>query len=626
MKFFTRKKQQPDTLAMAADVELQAADEGGPGPAFQGIGYSGGPMKVAGFGGKPVIIDLVGLESKPDIPLLVDHDSRIESRVGDCNVENTGQQLHMSGTFNGSDKAKQIVKTWKTTREPRSCAVSVGVQILEYRELAPGESIHVNGRTVVADAKGLIVVTHGRLREISVVGLGADEDGQITIAAQAALDKGVNTMTENTEGNVLTKERHRVADIEAMCRGDWGEFADEVSELRAQALSGELDNQLLSRQLLQIVRARRPHAPAVHTRREPTQDVFAAAMLLAAGQSDIAESQFDEATCEQANAMGATNAVDITREILRATGRSVPRDNSEMVQAAFSTSEIGNTLATSSRAALQRGYMQAEQAWRIASRILPTRDLHDHNAIRPYTSDSLLAEVGPDGELKHTSLGEEAYPVSMGTYGRITGFTRRVIINDLIGEIFELERSIGLAAGRTLNRHVWLTLRDATGHFLAGNGNYISGADTALSVAGLSKAVAALREQVDDGGEPIGLQIGSLIVPPALESTARSLLNSTEIDAGEGYATSNPWKGLAELVVVPHLAAAHGGSDKAWYLAATPASCPAVIVGLLNGNDRPTLEQIQPPAEYLGIQFRCFMDWGVALADPKAAVKSKGEA
>jgi hypothetical protein len=612
---------------MSADVELQAAGGSGPGPAFQGVAYSGGPLKLSGFR-QPVIIDLAGLEAKQPIALLVNHDSSIESRVGQCEVENTGRKLRMSGTFNATEKAKGVVALWKSTPEPRSCAVSVGVQIMERREIEPGETVHVNGETHVAGESGLIVVTRGRLREISVVGLGADEDGQINIAAQAAINNKGVTVMEDTDINseVLEKERNRVSEIEAMCRGEWGEFEGEVDELRAQAMSGDLDNHLLGKRLLEIVRARRPHAPAVHTRREPTTDVFAAAMLMAAGQSDIAEAEFDEATCEQANAMGATNAVDITREVLRSTGRSVPRDNGEMVQAAFSTSTVGNILGGSTKAALHRGYQQAEQTWRKVARILPTKDLHDHTAIRPYTDDSLLDEVGQGGELKHTSLGEKGYPVSMGTYGRLTGFTRRTIINDSIGEIFELQRAIGLAAGRTLNKHVWTTIRDATGHFLASNSNYITGADTALSVAGLSKAVAALREQVDDGDEPIGLQVGSLIAPPALEATARSLLKSTEIDAGEGYATGNPWKDLAELVVVPHLAAAHAGSDKAWYLAATPASCPTVIVGLLNGNDRPTLEEMTPSAEYLGIQFRCYMDWGVALADPKAAVKSKGEA
>jgi hypothetical protein len=273
---------------------------------------------------------------------------------------------------------------------------------------------------------------------------------------------------------------------------------------------------------------------------------------------------------------------------------------------------------------LVRGYRQASQNWRTVSRIVPVNDFRQSKAIRPYTADSLLAEVGADGELKHTSLGESSYPVQASTYGRIVGITRQTMVNDGgLGEVFEVQQAIGLAAGRTLNKTVWLAIRDSSSFFTTDNGNNVTGGDSALSVAGITAAMTALREMVDDGGEPIGLEPGALCVAPANEATARQLLNSAEVTI-DSETADNPWKGFAELAVVPHLGTSAGGTDATWYLASRPSDSPAVLVALLNGQDRPIVEQVQTPPEYLGVQMRCYLDFGVALGDPKAIIRAVG--
>lgn len=76
------------------------------------------------------------------------------------------------------------------------------------------------------------------------------------------------------------------------------------------------------------------------------------------------------------------------------------------------------------------------------------------------------------------------------------------------------------------------------------------GSKQALSAANYAIARAALSGMKGDYGRPLGLMPNLLVVPPALESAARKLLNSEYAAGGE----TNEWKGTAELLVVPWLA------------------------------------------------------------------------
>ena len=89
-------------------------------------------------------------------------------------------------------------------------------------------------------------------------------------------------------------------------------------------------------------------------------------------------------------------------------------------------------------------------------------------------------------------------------------------------------------------------------------------ANKALSVATLADAQnsygaarTAMRKFKDIEGSPMGIRPNILLVPPALEDTARTLLTSDRLEDGK----PNPYKGTAELVVGDWLT-----SDTAWFL------------------------------------------------------------
>ncbi len=65
--------------------------------------------------------------------------------------------------------------------------------------------------------------------------------------------------------------------------------------------------------------------------------------------------------------------------------------------------------------------------------------------------------------------------------------------------------------------------------FAVGNKNYVAGADTVLSIDGLTKADVAFNDQVDNDGKPIGIMPAIILVPTALNAIGTQLYKSLEI-------------------------------------------------------------------------------------------------
>lgn len=76
------------------------------------------------------------------------------------------------------------------------------------------------------------------------------------------------------------------------------------------------------------------------------------------------------------------------------------------------------------------------------------------------------------------------------------------------------------------------------------------GSKQTLNAANYALARSSLMGMKGDYGAKIGAMPDLLVVPPALESAGRKLLNSDYASGGE----TNEWKGTAELLVVPWLA------------------------------------------------------------------------
>ena len=164
----------------------------------------------------------------------------------------------------------------------------------------------------------------------------------------------------------------------------------------------------------------------------------------------------------------------------------------------------------------------------------------------------------------------------------------------------------------------------------AGNKNFVSGADTALGIDGLTKGEVAFMDLVDSDGKPTGVMPSIMLVPTALSAMGTQLYKSVELrdtTANTKFPVANPHQGKFRIEVSRYLSNAlyTGNSAKAWYLLADPSDLPVIEMAFLNGQEAPTVETSDADFNMLGIRMRGYHDFGVNLQDPRGGVKSKGE-
>jgi hypothetical protein len=192
-------------------------------------------------------------------------------------------------------------------------------------------------------------------------------------------------------------------------------------------------------------------------------------------------------------------------------------------------------------------------------------------------------------------------------------------------------RKLGRGSGLKINDIFWSIFLNNSTFFTAGNKNYVAGADTAMSIDGLTKVAVAFMDQVDADGKPIGIMPSIVLVPTALSAIGTQLYKSMELrdtTSSTKYPVANPHQGKYRVEVSRYLANTHytGNSAKAWYLLADPSDLPVIEVAFLNGQESPTIETADADFSVLGIQLRGYHDVGCALQDPRGGVKARGEA
>lgn len=237
----------------------------------------------------------------------------------------------------------------------------------------------------------------------------------------------------------------------------------------------------------------------------------------------------------------------------------------------------------------------------------------------------------PGGEIKHGTLGAEKFTNQADTYALMLSIDRRDLINDDLGAITTVPRKLGRGSGLKINDVFWTTFLANTDFFKTANKNFISGADTVLSIDGLTKGETTFMDQMDGDGKPIGIMPAIMLIPTALSAIGSQLFKSAELrdtTSSTKYPVSNPHQGKFRVEISRYLGNASypGNSSKAWYLLAEPNNLPVIETAFLNGQASPTIETAEADFHVLGVQMRGYHDFGVVLQDPRGGLKSKGEA
>ena len=690
--------QQDQHLTLVGQVEFQAAAGDGEKAkprTFSMVAYRGGLLRVAGYY-RPVVVDMQGLSAAQGMKAYVDHDTT--RRVGHIERHQvSGAVLTVHGVISSTSEAAREVTADADNGYPWQA--SIGGNVLSLEDVPTGATITVNGQQFTGP---IFVARSFRLREVSFVGNGADDQTSASIAAgaaqeitimnfsewlkkhgwveesltpeqradlqiaydaeqAAAANQGGETTTasaatgqpaggqtplqasanqqpsqQDRDAAVVAAERQRVADIEAACSAL--PMSDAVNTLRASAMSGQVTLPDLRARLLDIVRQGRPKAPAVGSSVGPaTPQVLSAVMAMQAGGMNDQQLQaaYGEQILTQAQRHRRLSLNSIIRSCVESEGHhlSAMASEQELVAAGFSTVSLPGVLSDSANKTLLSAYNAVPSvAVRVAKK-LTANDFKTHTGYR-ISGDWKLQALGPDGELKHASFSEKGYPFRVATKGRFWGLTREMIRNDDMGAFLDFFNGFGRGYALTREEDFWMmVLANADDFFSSGNKNYISGANTLLSIGGLDLLSTTLRKQTDANGNALMLSGWGLVVPPELEPTADSIYKSLVVNTGGGSSASkvenaNRYAGKFEPMCVPHLstAAYTGNSALAYYLFANPADVPAFGIAYLDGVETPVMEEVTPLPQFLGQCWRVYGDYGVCPLDPRGVAKSKGGA
>lgn len=315
-----------------------------------------------------------------------------------------------------------------------------------------------------------------------------------------------------------------------------------------------------------------------------------------------------------------------------------------------STVSITNVISNVQNKFMLQGYLFTEQAWQ---EICPVKPVKDFKAMKSTAifGDSEFKEVGPNGELEHATLSDQAFANQAGLVGRMITLPMQHIVNDDLGQLGQVPMVLGRGWGLKVNKLVWTAFMNpgyddggstnfyAAIHTIAGasaNSNYSTGAGSTLSHAGLTAAEILFNNQVDPAGNPLGVDPEILVYPPDLQVAATELMRSQTIIMSALGSTSsaskqpatNIWYNRFKPVMSRYLnkSSFTGYSSAYWYMLANPAVLPVVELAAWNGSVIPTVQTAGQDWNFnmLGISMRGFGGVGVTKQNFRGGIKSAG--
>lgn len=677
---------QRSDLALVCDVGLMPMAAGAGSaektpPRFSMIAYRGGAMALTGWD-HPVVIDLAGLQlAKAQIPVRAQHDrKRTVGHLDRIEVVG-GQELHASGVLSFETQDARAIAT--AARNGFQWQASVGAMPLEMERVPRGREAQANGKTFEGPVD---IARRSVLGEISFVDIGADNSTSATIAAhrrereesmagektdgpaQGVTEKEVQAHGSGTNmpaqppkvgieaastqpGRVVTaireeNERKRaITSLVEAAAQDVGADADaleEIEKIGTEAVNAgwsadKAENKILRAQMLAKERGSRASAPAIHSRRAPqlNDQALTAALLMACGMKDdvlAKDRDIGERAVEAAWKRRGSGLHALLAHALRAEGVEAPHGGEDLfravvthsIKAGFSTVNLGGILGTAGNKLLMQAFTSVDVTYPFVAQQVDVSNFLQWTSYR-LNDVGAFAKVSSSGELRHGRLEQDSYTNQIDTRGQMLTLTRQQIVNDDLNAFQSLYAQMGRKAALALEKALYLLVMEGSDVFYtSARGNRLT--TTALTVANLGVAEAAMLAQLDGDSEPIYASPTVLLVPPALKPTADTIYSSATLigSSSTNAPSDNPYRGRFRPVSSPYLSLSSmtGYSSTTWYAVANPDLLPAWQVAFLNGRRQPTVETADAAFNTLGIQMRCYFDFGVAQADYRGAVKA----
>ena len=297
-------------------------------------------------------------------------------------------------------------------------------------------------------------------------------------------------------------------------------------------------------------------------------------------------------------------------------------------------------------------YREFPAAWRQFVKVVP--NLRDFRTVRRIAADGAEGQwssVPENDEIDYASMSEANYTYAPLKYAKGIKISFEALMNDDLDAFQTAPDRLGRGGARTLGKFVTGLYIDASGPhaslYTAGNANIVTN-NPALSIAALQTAWKVLRSMLDSDGEPIMVEAAVLVVSPALEVTARNILNAVQVfmtntggASGQELVGDN-WIGSSlSLAIDPYIpvVASSANGNTTWALFAAPSvGRPALEVGFLAGFAEPQLyqklantvrigggvDQMAGDFATMSQEYKGVIAFGGTRLDPKSTVASNG--
>jgi hypothetical protein len=496
------------------------------------------------------------------------------------------------------------------------------------------------------DANGHPIADTPEARAAILAGTATCEDGSAytpTDAVRAALATPAPAPVAIVPAPVVDKdalraegvaaEQKRTTDIKAI----FAPFATSQAELRTTCVDdGTVTvEDARAKLLVALGKDSAPAQTADAIRIESGQDavdkyIRAAGISLAIRAGTVT----DEERKAHDNSFAGFSLVELARHSLSLANidsRSMSR--MDLVGRAFTTSDFPLILANVANKSMLKGYEEAPETWNVWAQTGNLSDFKQASRVNLSSFDSLDL-VSEDGEYKYGQFSENGENITLATYGKLFAISRQAIINDDLGAFTRIPAAMGRGASRTVGDLAYgvITSNPLMSDGLAlfsgtaigtDHGNLNLGGAAVISAASVGLARQGMARQTDSSGNAHALNIRPkyLIVPMALEDTARVLMASefNPSDLSSNNRAPNPARGTLEVVTDARLDV---DSSTRWYESAGQ-EFDTIEVAFLDGNQAPTLEQ-QNGWSIDGTEFKVRIDAAAAPMDFRTWQRNDG--
>jgi hypothetical protein len=277
------------------------------------------------------------------------------------------------------------------------------------------------------------------------------------------------------------------------------------------------------------------------------------------------------------------------------------------LQEALSTSDFSYIFGDVLDRELLATYQSLPSFWPQFARRSTVNDFRQKRYVDLLGGQGLLEKVDQLAPYPQRKPTDNNYTLQVAKYGGRFSLSWEDMINDDLSALRELPNRLAQGAHDTEDFVATSLVASAAGPNAAffggtalnvvtkaGGSNLITG-NPALATNSLSDALTAVQSRRDVDNRPIVITGFVLMVPPALEVTARNILNATEIRTtvgGQQVIVGNWLANRVTLVVNPWLPVVDQSANSAttWYLLPKPETArPGVVLGFLRGHETPDL-------------------------------------